>query len=199
MADNVAITAGSGTTIAADEVVDGTLGTVKVQFVKIMDGTLDGTTKASVGSNGLKVEDTALASLITSTAIPTSIFGDTAETAASSDTATSGLNGLLKRIAQNITSLIGLFSASSATLSSVASGVSSAQLLASNSSRKGAVIVNTDAYDLYIKYGTTASTSSFTYIVPAGGTWEMTQRVYTGRIDGIWAGDGSGSAYITEF
>lgn len=55
-ADNVAITAGSGTTIAADEVADGTLGTVKVQYVKIMDGTLDGTTKAAVGSGGLKVD-----------------------------------------------------------------------------------------------------------------------------------------------
>ena len=41
--------------MAADEVVDGTLGTVKVQFVKIMDGTLDGTTKALVGANGLAV------------------------------------------------------------------------------------------------------------------------------------------------
>lgn len=56
MADNVVVTAGSGTTIAADEVVDGTLGTVKVQYVKIMDATLDGTTKAAVGANGLKVD-----------------------------------------------------------------------------------------------------------------------------------------------
>lgn len=56
MADNVVVTAGTGTTVAADEVVDGTLGTVKVQFVKIMDGTLDGTTKAAVGAAGLKVD-----------------------------------------------------------------------------------------------------------------------------------------------
>jgi hypothetical protein len=55
MADNVAITAGAGTTVAADEVVDGTLGTVKVQYVKIMDGTLDGTSKAAVGANGVAV------------------------------------------------------------------------------------------------------------------------------------------------
>lgn len=48
MADNVAVTAGSGTTIAADEVTDGTLGSVKVQYVKFMDGTLDGTAKAKV-------------------------------------------------------------------------------------------------------------------------------------------------------
>lgn len=50
MADNVAVTAGSGTNIAADEVTDGTLGSVKVQYVKIMDGTLDGTAKATVAT-----------------------------------------------------------------------------------------------------------------------------------------------------
>lgn len=61
-ADNVAITAGSGTSIAADEVSDGTLGTVKVQFVKLMDGTLDGTTKAAVGANGLNVAAVPMAS-----------------------------------------------------------------------------------------------------------------------------------------
>jgi len=55
MADNVAITAGAGTTVGADEVTDGTLGVVKVQYVKLMDGTLDGTTKATVGANGLAV------------------------------------------------------------------------------------------------------------------------------------------------
>jgi len=55
MADNVAITPGSGVTIACDEVADGTLGTVRVQYVKIMDGTLDGTGKALVTSNGLQV------------------------------------------------------------------------------------------------------------------------------------------------
>lgn len=52
MADNVAVTSGSGNTIAADEVVDGVLGTVKVQFVKIMDGTLDGTGKLIINSGG---------------------------------------------------------------------------------------------------------------------------------------------------
>lgn len=64
MADNVAITAGSGTTVAADEVVDGTLGTVKVQFMKIMDGTLDGTNKAAVNARGLAVDIPAAAAAI---------------------------------------------------------------------------------------------------------------------------------------
>jgi hypothetical protein len=57
LADNVNVTAGTGTAIAADEVVDATLGTVKVQMIKIMDGTLDGTAKL-----GVYAEDAAAAS-----------------------------------------------------------------------------------------------------------------------------------------
>jgi len=56
MADNISVTPGSGATVAMDEVVDGTLGTVKVQYVKIMGGALDDTTKAAVNANGLKVD-----------------------------------------------------------------------------------------------------------------------------------------------
>lgn len=56
MADNVVVTPGTGNTVAADEVVDATLGTVKVQFVKLMDGTLDGTSKVAVSASGLKVD-----------------------------------------------------------------------------------------------------------------------------------------------
>lgn len=71
MADNVAVTAGAGTTVAADEVVDGTLGTVKVQYVKLMDGTLDGTTKATVGANGVKVDPSAVTSPVSLASVPT--------------------------------------------------------------------------------------------------------------------------------
>ena len=58
MADNVTLNSMSGgATVAADEVTDGTLGTVKVQYVKIMDGTLDGTTKGAIDATyGLKVD-----------------------------------------------------------------------------------------------------------------------------------------------
>lgn len=56
MADNVTLNSMTGgSVVGADEVTDGTLGTVKVQYVKIMDGTLDGTGKAGVDSTfGLK-------------------------------------------------------------------------------------------------------------------------------------------------
>ena len=51
MADNLAVTPGTGATIGMDEVTDGTLGTVKVGYGKIMDGALGGTNKAGVTSN----------------------------------------------------------------------------------------------------------------------------------------------------
>lgn len=68
MADNISITAGTGTTYGADEVTDGTLGSVKVGYTKLMDGTLDSTNKGVIDSSG------ALSSNITkvgSTAIDT--------------------------------------------------------------------------------------------------------------------------------
>jgi hypothetical protein len=70
MADNVDITPGTGATVAADEVVDGTLGTVKVQYVKIMDGALDGTTKAGVGANGIKVDGSGATQPISAASLP---------------------------------------------------------------------------------------------------------------------------------
>lgn len=70
MADNVIITPGSGNTVAADEVTDGTLGTVKVQYVKLMDGTLDGTTKAVINANGLKTDGSAVTQPISAVSLP---------------------------------------------------------------------------------------------------------------------------------
>jgi len=51
MADNVT-TGTTGLTVLADEVTEGTLGTGKVQMVKIMDATIDGTNKMVVDSSG---------------------------------------------------------------------------------------------------------------------------------------------------
>lgn len=57
MTDNITVTPGSGKTVLADEVAEATLGTGIVQFVKLMDGTLDSSNKASVSAGGaLKVD-----------------------------------------------------------------------------------------------------------------------------------------------
>lgn len=94
--------------------------------------------------------------------------------------------------------IVTLPNVSTATLSNVADAASSAQLLASNSSRKGCVIWNDSTEDLFIKYGTTASLTDCVHKIPADAQWTMVAPIYTGRIDGIWRNNASGSARITE-
>jgi len=61
VADNVPVTPGSGANIATDQLATGE----HVQYVKLMDGTLDGTTKAAVGAAGLKVDASGAAVPVT--------------------------------------------------------------------------------------------------------------------------------------
>lgn len=86
--------------------------------------------------------------------------------------------------------------AATATLSNVSSSASNVTLLAANAARKGATIFNDSSAILYVKFGTTASTSSYTVQMAAGGYFEVPFG-YTGRIDGIWA-SANGNARVTE-
>ena len=153
-------------------------------------------------------------------------LGGVTETAPATDTASSGLNGRLQRIAQRLTSLIALVPASlgqktmanafavsiasdqsalptreaantTATLSNVNDTASSTTLLASNAARRGATIFNDSSASLYIKFGATASTTSFTHNMAASSYYEVPFG-YTGTIDGIWSADSTGAARITE-
>lgn len=91
--------------------------------------------------------------------------------------------------------------AATATLASVSTSTTSATLISANSARIGATITNEAATVLFVKFGTTASATSYVvslagaaaapysyYEVPAG---------YTGRIDGILASS-TGTARVTE-
>jgi len=91
-----------------------------------------------------------------------------------------------------------LFRSATATTSSVNDTASSAQLLASTSTRLGATFFNDSTSILYLKLGTTASTTDYTVQIPAGGYYELPYPIYTGRIDGIWSADASGAVRITE-
>ena len=131
MADNVTITQGTGTSIAADDV-----GGVLYQRIKLAFGAdgsaadvssglplpvTDATAEASLASILAKLSadpatQTTLAAILakliaapaTEAKQDTTItaLGAITETAPASDTASSGLNGRLQRIAQNITTLI---------------------------------------------------------------------------------------------
>lgn len=87
--------------------------------------------------------------------------------------------------------------AATATLGVVAPSATSVTLLTANSSRLGFAIHNDSGNTLYVKYGATASTSSYTYKIWPGGT--LIEPEYTGIVDGIWTAAGSGTgAHTTE-
>lgn len=89
--------------------------------------------------------------------------------------------------------------AATGTVTAVADNAASVTLLAANTARKGATIVNTSTALLYVKCGATATTASFTVILNTNQYWECPFG-YTGVIDGIWASDpNTGSAVVTEF
>lgn len=84
------------------------------------------------------------------------------------------------------------------TITTLASSATSAQLLASTVGRRGLMLTNTDANGVYVKFGTTASATSFSVFIPAGAFYVMDPPIYTGRIDAIWVADGAGSLIATE-
>jgi hypothetical protein len=114
------------------------------------------------------------------------------------ETAVDGLETLLTAQDGRLANLEDSLTADAATLSNVADQDTNIQLLASNANRRGVIIHNDSPGILYVKYGTTASTTSYTYKIAADGTWDMPMPIYTGQIDGIWTSSASGSARITE-
>jgi hypothetical protein len=94
--------------------------------------------------------------------------------------------------------IVTLPTVATATLANVNSSATNVTLQASNTARLGWACFNDSTAILYIKFGATASATSFTVKVAAGGFYEMpVAPVYTGIIDGIWA-SANGAARVTE-
>lgn len=85
----------------------------------------------------------------------------------------------------------------SATLSNVSSSATSVSLLSSNAAARARMCFNDSTAILYLKFGTTASTTSYTVQIPPSGYYEFPQPLYKGAVDGIWA-SANGSARLTE-
>lgn len=84
------------------------------------------------------------------------------------------------------------------TLTSVALNASSVSLLASNSGRLACSFYNDSDTIAYIKCGATASATSFTKKLLPEEYWTPPIN-WTGAVDGIWAGAGTGNMRINEF
>jgi hypothetical protein len=83
------------------------------------------------------------------------------------------------------------------TQSNVPSSATSVTLLASNASRKCASIYNDSTQVLYVKFGATASATSYKVAMAAGSYYEFPEPCYTGVVDGIWS-SANGNARVSE-
>lgn len=133
--------------------------------------------------------------------------GSTTDPAVKSAAATGALSAKLRGLVEMFFDVwnstlhflnINVKQASAATLSSVASSASNVTVIASNANRRGALIFNDADKVLYLKFGATASATSFTVQIAAGGYYEFPAPLYTGIVDGIWATGPTGSARVTE-
>lgn len=86
----------------------------------------------------------------------------------------------------------------SATLANVASSASSVVLFAAAGGAKGRTVWNDSTAVLYLKFGATASTTSYTVQLSAGAFYEFPQPLYGGLVHGIWA-SANGAARTTEW
>lgn len=87
---------------------------------------------------------------------------------------------------------------STATLSNVAASASSVTVLASNANRKKAIFLNDSTSVCRLKFGATASSTSYTIYMSRGDTYiEEGPTVYTGICDAIWD-SATGNMRVTE-
>lgn len=86
-----------------------------------------------------------------------------------------------------------------ASVASVSAVTSATTLFASTlgADAAGRLVFNDSTADLYLKFGSGATSSDFTVKIPAGGYWEAPPPVYDGLITGVWSAV-NGSARCTQ-
>ena len=86
---------------------------------------------------------------------------------------------------------------STATETSVASSATNVTLFAA-AVANGRTVYNDSTAVLYLKFGATASTTSYTVQLAAGAYYEFPQPVYCGQVDALWA-SANGNARLTSW
>lgn len=84
-----------------------------------------------------------------------------------------------------------------ATLSNTSASATSVTLSSSATARRFWSVFNDSTATCYVKFGTTASTTSFTVRLDPYDFYQMPSNLYTGRVDAIWD-SATGTARVTE-
>lgn len=85
-----------------------------------------------------------------------------------------------------------------ATLANVASSATNVTLFAAEATVNMRTIYNDSTAVLYVKFGATASATSYTVQLAAGAYYEFPVPLYAGQVDGIWA-SANGNARVTSW
>ncbi len=85
-----------------------------------------------------------------------------------------------------------------ATLANVNSSATNVTLFTASATANARTIYNDSTAVLYVKFGATASTTSYTVQLAAGQYYEFPQPLYAGQVDGIWA-SANGAARTTAW
>lgn len=173
----------------------------RAAFMKLTDGTNTGAVKAA--STAAVAADPSVVvalspnnnTLANALLIKTTDGTNTAAVKAASTAAATTDPALVVSVSPN-SPVTTIQATPTATLSNVAGSASSVTVLASNTARKGAIIVNDSTALLYLKFGTTASTTSYTVLLAASAYYEVPFG-YTGILTGIWV-SATGNARVTE-
>jgi hypothetical protein len=83
------------------------------------------------------------------------------------------------------------------TLANVASSATNVTLRASSTGRLGLMLYNDSTSVCFVKFGATASATSYTLQMGPTAYYEMPQPLYTGIVDGIWS-SANGNMRVTE-
>lgn len=112
------------------------------------------------------------------------------------DSVDEGDAGALRMTLDRMLHVVSRQRATTATMANVSTSTASATLIASNALRIGATIYNDAAVVLYVKFGSTASATSFVVAMAAASYYEVPAG-YTGIITGITASS-TGTARVCE-
>lgn len=96
------------------------------------------------------------------------------------------------------TETVEIASSATGTTSNVSASATAVTALSANSSRKKAVFHNDSTSVCYLKCGSSASSTSYTYRMTQQSTVELEMPVYTGIVTAIWD-SATGALRVTEF
>lgn len=80
------------------------------------------------------------------------------------------------------------------TLTNISASTSNQTALSANANRLGAIFVNDSDTKCVLKYGATATATSFTATVFPGANWKIAVGEYDGRVDVLWISDTGAAA-----